>query len=211
MKFLGQVTDHLGVGVEISVLLIGKVGFFTYNSGSAEEDADMSVEEFIDDRYIELLEFVDIRACAGEGLMPNIVYADPDDDDVGVLCKDVIVHAQIEIVDFIAADAGAHELIIAGEIFLGQGLGHFHDESAGFCACLGDGVAEKDDFLRFADKGGQDVKEGQEGDHNCNSGQGSHGLYFFLCQTYGKMFRQPWRDAADRLVHPAMLSSARMV
>jgi len=102
---------------------------------------------FVDDRDIELFEFIDISAGAVEGLVPDIVYADPDENDIGVLRQDIIVHTQIQVVHFIAADAGAHEFIIAREVFLSQGVGHFYDISAGFGACLGDGIAEKDDFL----------------------------------------------------------------
>ena len=39
MKFLCQVADDLGIGVKITILLIGEIGFFADNGGRAKDDA----------------------------------------------------------------------------------------------------------------------------------------------------------------------------
>ncbi len=199
VEFLGQVTDDLGIGVKVSVLLIGKIGLFANDGRCAKEDADMSVEEFIDDRDVEFLEFVDIRAGAGQGLMPDIVYADKNENDVGILCEDIVVHTEIKIVHFIAPDAGSCERIVIGKVFLGQGIGHFYDEAAWLCPCLGDRITEKDDFLGFVAEGSKCVEDGQQEQNNGNSREGSHCINIFLTPNV--------RENAQTAMHP----SARMI
>ena len=44
VPFLCEVPHNLGIGVEVSVLLVGKIRFFSDHGGRAEDHADMSVQ-----------------------------------------------------------------------------------------------------------------------------------------------------------------------
>ena len=51
-------------------------------------------------------------------LMPDIIHADPDEHDVGILRQDIIVHPQIKVIYLIAADACADKVILSGNTLL---------------------------------------------------------------------------------------------
>lgn len=148
MPFLCQIADDLGIGVEVSVLLIRKIRPFSDDGGCAENDPDVLVQHFVDDGGIEFLKFIGVCAGTGGCLVPDVIYADPDKYDIGFLGKNVIFQTQVEVINLVAADAGSYKVIIRNS-FLRQGFLHFNDVTAGFGASLGDGVAKEDHFLRF--------------------------------------------------------------
>ena len=179
MEFLCQVTDDLGVGIEVAVLLVGKVGFFADDGRGHEEQAHVFVEKFIDDSGIELLEFVGVCTCAGGCFVPDVVDAHPDKGDIGVLCQRVVVHPEIKVIYLIAADACADEVIVRSQVFFIQSILHSDNIATGFCTQLGYGVTKKDHFLGLWFKGSKEGHTGQKGEDGAAGSGGGHGDRFY--------------------------------
>src|SRR5579863_913686 len=154
MELLCQVANDLCICVHVAVLLVGIVGLFADDSGGDEEQMDISIEKLIDDGGIELLKFLAVRAGAIRRLVPDVVYAYPDKDDIGILGHDILVHPNIKVIYLVAADPGADEVIPGAEVLLVESLLHLHDKTAGFSALFGYGVAKKDYFLGFRSESG---------------------------------------------------------
>ena len=95
--------------------------------------------------------------------MPDVVDADVDKDDVGVLGQDVVIHAQVEIVHFIAANAGADEVIVGTPSGLFQGFFHSNNISARLGTLFGDRVSKEYNAGGFfRDHGSEDREKNEQ-------------------------------------------------
>src|SRR6185312_3494086 len=162
MELLCEITDHLRVGIEVSILPVGEIRPFADDGRGAKDGPDMPVQQLVDDRCIELLELVDIGSRAKQRLMPDIVDADIDEHDVRVLGENIVVHAQVKIVYLISADTRSDKGVSVGKVLLGKRLGHFHDVTPRLCALFGNGITKKDHFLRFAVERTQEAGNGKQ-------------------------------------------------
>src|SRR5699024_988230 len=85
MELLGQIADHLRIGVEIAILPIGEIRLSPDDGRSTKAGSDMSVQQFVDDGDIEFFELIDVRSCPGRYLLPDIIDANVDEYDIRIL------------------------------------------------------------------------------------------------------------------------------
>ena len=78
--------------------------------------------------------------------MPNVVDANPNDDDIGLLRQNIFFEPKEKVVNFVAADARADELVIVADAaFVERGF-HSINIAAWIDARLRYRIAEKNDF-----------------------------------------------------------------
>src|SRR5258708_40340799 len=99
------------MGVEIAVLLVGKIGLFTDHGRSAKDNTNMFVQQFIDDGCIKFFKLVRIGSRSKGLLVPYIIYTDKDEHHIRVKSQHIVPHTQVKVIYLVAPETRADQSI----------------------------------------------------------------------------------------------------
>ena len=123
LRFLGDLAADVGILVEPGVEIVRAVVLLTDDAGRAENDASAGSVDLADDLLETSLEILLGGAAGGIFLaVPNVVDANVDNDEGGLLGEDIFFEAALEIGNLVAADTCADDFDAEVLVFFGQRL-----------------------------------------------------------------------------------------